>query len=410
MDSSTTVARSFSASFLFAIVSILDGLSDQGLAFVLAPTSNLSLANGGQYLGLLNATNGTASDHILAIELDTIRNPEMSDINSNHVGINVNSLISQKAKPAGYYGDEDSTFRDLMLNSRKPMQVWVDYDGQARILNVTLAPVQAPKPKNPLLSEAIDLSTIVAETMYVGLSSSTGVVSTHHYVLGWSFCLDGPAPPLELSKLPTLPHVGPEPRSKILYISLPLAAVLLIASVLAVVFFLWHRRRFAEVREDWEDDFGPHRFAYKDLFHATDGFKNRNLLGVGGPIGSDEHNNPVVLVDWVFEHHSNGSIIDAVDSRLMGKFNTEEVTLVLTLGLLCAHPLPNARPSIQKVMQYLDSDQSFPRLSPTYMSYSKMAQMQSEGFDSYIMPCTPRVKSIRSASGESWETVMFDGR
>ncbi|KAM0885117.1 hypothetical protein ACQ4PT_030538 [Festuca glaucescens] len=454
MDSSTTVARSFSASFLFAIVSILDGLSDQGLAFVLAPTSNLSLANGGQYLGLLNATNGTASDHILAIELDTIRNPEMSDINSNHVGINVNSLISQKAKPAGYYGDEDSTFRDLMLNSRKPMQVWVDYDGQARILNVTLAPVQAPKPKNPLLSEAIDLSTIVAETMYVGLSSSTGVVSTHHYVLGWSFCLDGPAPPLELSKLPTLPHVGPEPRSKILYISLPLAAVLLIASVLAVVFFLWHRRRFAEVvihrdikaRNVLLDrqmngrlgDFGLARL----YDHGTDaqtthvvgtmGYLAPELVRTGKatpstdvfafgvfllevacgrrPIGSDEHNNPVVLVDWVFEHHSNGSIIDAVDSRLMGKFNTEEVTLVLTLGLLCAHPLPNARPSIQKVMQYLDSDQSFPRLSPTYMSYSKMAQMQSEGFDSYIMPCTPRVKSIRSASGESWETVMFDGR
>jgi hypothetical protein len=128
------------------------------------------------------------------------------------------------------------------------------------------------------------------------------------------------------------------------------------------------------------------------------------------PIGSDEHNNPVVLVDWVLEHHSNGSIIDAVDSRLMGKFNTEEVTLVLTLGLLCAHPLPNARPSIRKVMQYLDSDQSLPRLSPTYMSYSKMAQMQSEGFDSYIMPHTLRVKSICSASGESWETVMFDGR
>ncbi|KAK1679716.1 hypothetical protein QYE76_040564 [Lolium multiflorum] len=598
-NSSTTVARSFSASFVFAIVSILDGLSDQGLAFVLAPTSNLSLANGGQYLGILNATNGTASDHILAVELDTIRNPEMSDINSNHVGINVNSLISQKAKPAGYYSDEDGTFRDLMLNSRKPMQVWVDYDGQAMILNVTLAPVQAPKPKSPLLSEAIDLSTIVAETMYVGLSSSTGVVSTHHYVLGWSFCLDGPAPPLDFSKLPTLPHAGPEPRSKILYISLPLAAVLLITSVLAVIFFLWHRRRFAEVREDWEDDFGPHRFAYKDLFHATDGFKNRNLLGVGGfgkvykgvlpasnleiavkrvshdsrqgvrefvaevvsigrlrhrnlaqllgycrrngelllvydymengsldkylynkngpalhwpqrywiikgvassllylhedweqvvihrdikasnvlldrqmngrlgdfglarlydhgtdaqtthvvgtmgylapelvrtgkatpstdvfafgvfllevacgrrPIGSDEHNNPVVLVDWVFEHHSNGSIIDAVDSRLMGKFNMKEVTLVLTLGLLCAQPLPNARPSIRKVMQYLDSDQSLPRLSPTYMSYSKMAQMQSEGFDSIIMPCTPRVKSNHSASGESWETVLFDGR
>uniref|UniRef100_A0A8I7B5I7 non-specific serine/threonine protein kinase n=1 Tax=Hordeum vulgare subsp. vulgare TaxID=112509 RepID=A0A8I7B5I7_HORVV len=598
--SSTAVARSFSASFVFAIVSVFDSLSDQGLAFVLAPTSNLSSANGGQYLGLLNATNGTASDHILAVELDTIRNPELSDINSNHVGINVNSLISQQAKPAGYYGDDDDmAFRDLMLISRKPMQVWVDYDGHGRRLNVTLSPVQVPKPKNPLLSETIDLSTIVADTMYAGFSSSSGVVSTHHYVLGWSFSFDGPPPPLDFSKLPSLPRVGPEPPSKTLYIALPLAIILLIAAVLAVAFIVRRRRRFAEVREDWEEDFGPHRFAYKDLFHATDGFKNRNVLGVGGfgkvykgvlpvsnleiavkrvshdsrqgirefiaevvsigrlrhrnlaqllgycrrngelllvydymangsldkylynkngpplcwpqrywiikgiassllylhedweqvvihrdikasnvlldrqmngrlgdfglarlydhgtdaqtthvvgtmgylapelmrtgkatpstdvfafgvfllevvcgrrPIGSDEHNNPVVLVDWVLEHHRNGSIIDTVDSRLEGNFNKEEVSIVLKLGLLCAHPLPTARPSMRKVMQYLDGDQAAPHLTPTYMSYNEMALIQSEGFDSYITPCPSPAMGICSGSGESLVTVLFSGR
>lgn len=199
--SNATVARSFSTSFVFAIVSGYDGLSDHGLAFVVAPTANLSTANAGQYLGLLNATNGTASDRILAVELDTIMNPEFRDINSNHVGIDVNSLMSQQARPAGYYGDDDGAFRDLRLNSRMPMQVWVDYDSQARQLNVTLAPVQVPKPRKPLLSEAIDLSTVMADTMYVGFSSATGVVFTHHYVLGWSFRLDGPAPPLDFSKL-----------------------------------------------------------------------------------------------------------------------------------------------------------------------------------------------------------------
>jgi len=40
--------------------------------------------------------------------------------------------------------------------------------------------------------------------------------------------------------------------------------------------------RYAEVRDDWESDFGPHQFSYKDLFHATGGFENKNLLGVGG--------------------------------------------------------------------------------------------------------------------------------
>ena len=107
LDSSTAtansaaMARSFSASFVFAIRSRYDGLTSYGHAFVVAPTSNLSAAQSGRYLGLLNGTNGTASDPILAVELDTIMDVEFRDINSNHVGIDVNSLISRQAKQAG---------------------------------------------------------------------------------------------------------------------------------------------------------------------------------------------------------------------------------------------------------------------------------------------------------------------
>ncbi|VAH42738.1 unnamed protein product [Triticum turgidum subsp. durum] len=210
---------------------------------------------------------------------------EFRDINSNHVCIGVNSLISRQAKLAGYCSDENGTFQELRLNSRQPMQVWVDYDAQARRLNVTLAPAHVPKPKIPLLSEVIDLSTVMADKMYVGFSASGGWgVGTHHYVLGWSFSLDGPAPLLDFSTLPVLPRLGPKPQSKILDVALPLAAALFVIAMLAIIFFffLWHRRRFSEVREDWEDEFGPHRFAYKDLFHATEGFSGTNLLGVGG--------------------------------------------------------------------------------------------------------------------------------
>jgi hypothetical protein len=206
-ESAATTARSFSTCFVFAIVSPYDELSSHGLAFVVSPTSNLSTANAGQYLGLLNATNGTTAA-VLAVELDTITDAEFHDINSNHVGVDVNSMISEQARPAGYYDDGDGgAFRELALNSRKPMQVWVDYDGRARRLDVTLAPVRVPKPKKPLLSMAIDLSTVVADPVYVGFSAATGVLSTHHYVLGWSFSLDGPAPPLDLSKLPVLPRL-----------------------------------------------------------------------------------------------------------------------------------------------------------------------------------------------------------
>ncbi|XP_078150510.1 L-type lectin-domain containing receptor kinase SIT2-like isoform X2 [Carex rostrata] len=42
------------------------------------------------------------------------------------------------------------------------------------------------------------------------------------------------------------------------------------------------RFRYAELLEDWEVEFGPHRFSYKDLYRATNGFKERNFLGSGG--------------------------------------------------------------------------------------------------------------------------------
>jgi serine/threonine protein kinase len=51
----------------------------------------------------------------------------------------------------------------------------------------------------------------------------------------------------------------------------------------AVVFmFVQRHLRHAELHEDWEVQFGPHRFSYKDLFHATEGFSSKQLLGVGG--------------------------------------------------------------------------------------------------------------------------------
>ena len=55
---------------------------------------------------------------------------------------------------------------------------------------------------------------------------------------------------------------------------------------------------------------------------------------------------------------------------------------MLKLGLLCSHPLPNARPCMRKVMQYLEHGKPAPDLSPTYVSYGMMALMQIEGFDS----------------------------
>ena len=52
--------------------------------------------------------------------------------------------------------------------------------------------------------------------------------------------------------------------------------------VVLVTIFLWKRKKYEEVREDWESEYGRHRFIYKNLYKATNGFSEKGLLRVGG--------------------------------------------------------------------------------------------------------------------------------
>ncbi|XP_031281786.1 L-type lectin-domain containing receptor kinase IV.1-like [Pistacia vera] len=277
-------AFSFSTTFVFGIQSQHRILSGHGMAFVIAPTLGLPFALTSQYLGLFNdSNNGNASNHVFAIEFDTVQNAEFADIDNNHVGIDVNSLKSEISAPAGYYDKQTGDFKNLTLIDRQRIQVWVEYNGEEKQINVTLAPFNSGKPSNPLLSLPRDLSLIFNENMFVGFSSSTGSLLSSHYVLGWSFKMNGQAEELALSQIPKLPRIGPKPKSKFLTIGLPVIFVsLTLAAVSGVVYVIKRKRKFAEVLEDWELEYGPHRFKYKDLYFATKGFRETELLGSGG--------------------------------------------------------------------------------------------------------------------------------
>lgn len=280
----STAMRSFSTDFVIGIIGAYEDLSSHGMAFVITKSKNLTSALPGQFLGLVNsANNGNNTNHLFAVEFDTILNSEFNDMSGNHVGIDVNGLNSVDADNAGYYDDGTGAFKNLSLVSRKPMQVWVDFDGQSMQVNVTMAPLEVARPKKPLLSTTVNLSSVIDDTAYVGFSSASGILFCRHYVLGWSFKMNGAAPALNVSSLPSLPVTFPKPRSKTLEIVLPIASAALVFAVAVVVFLFMRRRRmYAEVKEEWEVAFGPHRFTYKDLFHATDRFSDKGLLGIGG--------------------------------------------------------------------------------------------------------------------------------
>ncbi|KAI5576195.1 hypothetical protein POPTR_009G036100v4 [Populus trichocarpa] len=274
---------SFSTQFAFAMVPELPTLGGHGMAFTISPSVDFTGTMATQYFGILNSTsNGLSSNHLLAVELDAVPSPDLKDINDNHVGIDVDSLISIESAPVTYFSDKEKENKSLTLTSGHVMHVWIDYDEVEKLLNVTVAPVTRTKPTLPLLSTSLDLSSVMLDSMYVGFSASTGAVASSHYILGWSFNRGGQAQSLDVSKLPSLPPQRKSRKKPYLRILVPTITAIILLVAFSGAAYIIRRKKYEELREDWEQEYGPQRFSYKDLYKATTGFTDRKLLGSGG--------------------------------------------------------------------------------------------------------------------------------
>ncbi|KAL2509539.1 L-type lectin-domain containing receptor kinase S.4 [Forsythia ovata] len=278
-NSTNGTVFSFSTCFAFVIVPEYPRLGGHGFAFTISLSKDFKSALPSQYLGILNSSDGgNYSNHLFAVEFDTVQDFEFGDINDNHVGIDVNSLESNKSAAAAYFTD-DSAKHDLNLKSGKPILAWIEYDSITSLINVTLSP-SSTKPRLPLLSYQLDLSSVIEETMYVGFSASTGLLASSHYVLGWSFKMNGDANSLNLGSLPSIP--GPKKKNKVPIITGSVLASIFVLTSIILAFFLMKKIKNADKIEDWELEIGPHRYSYQELKKATRGFKDSELLGFGG--------------------------------------------------------------------------------------------------------------------------------
>lgn len=139
--------------------------------------------------------------NILSIWIGTNIGHDFIEINDTHLAIKINYTNLIKHSPLSYYAEMDKEFQRLMPTSGKPMQVWVEYDGNKKELSVTVAPSSVPKPSRPLLSLVQDLTPLISENMYVGISTYNQVSLSSHYILGWSFRMNGPAQEFNRSEL-----------------------------------------------------------------------------------------------------------------------------------------------------------------------------------------------------------------
>jgi len=116
------------------------------------------------------------------------------------------------------------------------------------------------------------------------------------------------------------------------------------------------------------------------------------------PIKQDEQGNQFLLVDWVLQHWHGESLLEAVDPRLGGEFSSDEVQLVLQIGLLCAHPSATARPSMQQVLQYLDGEMPLPEMTRADLSFNMLALLQRKGLNVMSCPCSSTMVSMGTIS------------
>ncbi|THU50621.1 hypothetical protein C4D60_Mb06t22210 [Musa balbisiana] len=133
----------------------------------------------GLHLGLniYTSLDGDPSNHLVTIELDTMK--ESFDPDDNHIGLNVNSVISNVTA--------NLTTFDIEIT---PVNVtnytlWIDYDEASHVIRVHMS-----KPTVPVLSQPLDLSEFVLQHSYFGFIASIRTTYELNHVLAWNLTVE----------------------------------------------------------------------------------------------------------------------------------------------------------------------------------------------------------------------------
>jgi hypothetical protein len=304
-DPSSKKFASFHTFFTFSVNSSISSSSD-GLAFIIVgsntnPLEGLSGQDtggfGGEAIGLLDASDdGSPSNHVFAVEIDTYKNTDLQDPSWSHVGVDVNSLLSIRTF------DFCPTCIPSYFANHGKFGAWIVYTAGNETLQVAVhlynetVNVSIP-PSFQIVISNFTLSDVLVDDgyMYVGFSSATGAYSESHYVHSWNFSTSG----LSMQSTPSGGTPAPtamlrnakKKRTLVWVLSGIFGAMLFVAAgVLAAIFFFLKKkpsRGPQEVHVSNEAKYkefldGPRIFSYKELSIATRGFHQDEMLGCGG--------------------------------------------------------------------------------------------------------------------------------
>ncbi|KAL6347726.1 hypothetical protein AAG906_026255 [Vitis piasezkii] len=90
--------------------------------------------------------------------------------------------------------------------------------------------------------------------------------------------------------------------------------------------------------------------------------------------------NQIRLVEWVWDLYGVGKLLEAADPRLSADYDDQQMERLMIVGLWCAHPDCNARPSMREAISVLNSEALLPLLPikmPVPMYYAPPALQTS---------------------------------
>ncbi|WOL12377.1 hypothetical protein Cni_G21143 [Canna indica] len=271
-NSTTRYVASFSTSFSINIFRPNSSISGEGLAFLIASSLDAPPPGSeGGYLGLTNSTlDGEPSNHFVAVELDTFKEP--FDPNNNHVGLDINSVNSTVTANLTALGIE------IAPVDATNYTVWIDYDGGARAIRVYMDIEGKPKPSLPVLSSQLNLGDILQQYSYFGFAASTGESYQLNCVLAWN---------LTVEMLDEGNNKGLPPWKIWVIVGVSAAAAALAVGLAVALCYLKRRK----VRNDQSMVVAgtlkglpgtPQEFEFRELRKATNNFDEKMKLGQGG--------------------------------------------------------------------------------------------------------------------------------
>lgn len=261
--SGSKVVANFTSTFVLKITPPNE-TGGEGLAFVLTGGNPLPANSHGQWLGIVNSSTNGSDNEIVAVEFDTLKSYD-EDIDSNHVGLDINSIYSVKQVSLSSYGVNLSTATNITAK--------VQYDGLNISVFVHWSNDSGESTKSPIFSMPLNLSDYLPEEVFVGFSGSTGSGTELNCIRAWTF---------EAS------DIGSGQRS-LLWVWI-LTPVLVLIAALAALYLFWKRLCRDPIEDSYptiEDqiegsNMAPKKFRLRQLRSATGNFNPKNELGKGG--------------------------------------------------------------------------------------------------------------------------------